>query len=90
MYSSQEITERIKLQAKKQGLSINQLLTKCELGKNTIAKMASGTDILTKNFAKLADALDCSVDYLLGRTDVIEVNTKSLTSEEQINENSDS
>ena len=27
-------------------------------------------------FAKIADALDCSVDYLLGRTDNPEINDK--------------
>jgi DNA-binding Xre family transcriptional regulator len=45
------------------------MLLNCELGKNTVAKMSNGTDILTQNFAKIADYLDCSVDYLLGRTD---------------------
>ena len=43
-----------------------------------------------QNLVKIADYFNCSVDYLLGRTDVIEINTKSLTSEEQINKNSDS
>ena len=69
MYNSQDITNRIKLIAKQQDISISQLLSNCELGKNTIGKMANGTDILTLNFAKIADYLDCSVDYLLGRTD---------------------
>ena len=75
MYNSQEITERIKSRAKERGISINELLNGCKLGKNTIAKMSNGSDILTQNFAKIADYLDCSVDYLLGRTDVVEVNT---------------
>lgn len=74
MYNSQEITERIKSRAKERGISINELLNGCKLGKNTIAKMSNGSDILTQNFAKIADYLDCSVDYLLGRTDVVEVN----------------
>ena len=38
-------------------------------GKNTVSKIRQGKDILTLNFAKIADALGCSVDYLLGRTD---------------------
>mgnify|MGYP003571248543 FL=1 len=50
------------------------MLSDCKLGINTISKMSSGTDILTQNFAKIADYLDCSVDYLLGRTDNPEVN----------------
>lgn len=36
--------------------------------------MSRGGDILTHNFAKIADYLDCSVDYLLGRTDNPEIN----------------
>lgn len=74
MYDSQEITKRIKYIAKERKISVNQMLIDCELGKNTVAKMSNGTDILTKNFAKIADYLDCSVDYLLGRTDIPEVN----------------
>lgn len=30
---------------------------------------------------KIADYLDCSVDYLLGRTDVVEINKKESKSE---------
>ena len=74
MYNSQDITDRIKSLAKEKRISISQMLAECELGKNTVTKMSNGTDILTKNFAKIADYLDCSVDYLLGRTDVPEVN----------------
>ena len=69
MYNSQIIAERIKEYSKIKNISVNQLLLNCELGKNTVAKMSKGTDILTLNFAKIADYLDCSVDYLLGRTD---------------------
>ena len=73
MYISQDIAQRIRERAKQQNVSIGEMLSSCELGINTISKMAKGTDILTKNFAKIADYLDCSVDYLLGRTDVVEV-----------------
>ncbi len=74
MYNSQDIAKRIKSRAKDQGKSLGEMLSSCELGINTISKMAKGTDILTQNFAKIADYLDCSVDYLLGRTDNPEVN----------------
>lgn len=67
MYNSQEIANRIKLTAKLKGYSVSSVLSECGLGKNTIAKIGQGTDILTLNFAKIADQLDCSVDYLLGR-----------------------
>ena len=73
-YISNDIANRIKERAKQQGISISILLSDCELGKNTIVKMSNGTDILTQNFAKIADRLDCSVDYLLGRTNNPEIN----------------
>lgn len=69
MYISQDIAKRIKARAKQQNVSIGEMLSACELGINTVSKIAKGTDILTRNFAKIADYLDCSVDYLLGRTD---------------------
>lgn len=74
MYDSQEIANRIKTRTKQQGKSISEMLSACGLGKNTVAKISNNTDILTLNFAKIADYLDCSVDYLLGRTDKPEVN----------------
>lgn len=56
--------------AKAQGKSIGEILASCGLGKNTVAKINNGTDMLTLNFAKIADQLDCSVDYLLGRAEL--------------------
>lgn len=74
MYDSQKIANRIKSRAKEQGIPLGELLSTCELGVNTISKMSKGTDILTHNFVKLAEALDCSIDYLVGRTDNPNVN----------------
>ena len=74
MYDSYQIALRIKSRAKQKGIKIGVMLAECELGINTISKMGRGTDILTHNFAKIADYLDCSVDYLLGRTDNPEIN----------------
>ncbi len=74
MYNSQEIANRIKSRTKQQGKSLGEVLSACGLGINTVSKISKGTDILTLNFAKIADCLDCSVDYLLGRTDNPEVN----------------
>lgn len=73
MYNSQKIANRIRSTAKQQGKSLGEVLYNCELGKNTVSKIEKGNDILTLNFAKIADYLDCSVDYLLGRTDSPEI-----------------
>lgn len=69
MYNSQEIAERIKSTAKSKGLPLKTVLSDCGLGVNAVSQMAKGKDMLTKNMANIADHLDCSVDYLLGRTE---------------------
>lgn len=74
MYNSQIIAQRIKSTAKSKGVNLKTMLSDCELGINAISQMAKGNDMLSKNLAKIADYLDCSVDYLLGRTDNPEVN----------------
>lgn len=74
MYDSYEIAKRIMNRAKQQGNSIGGMLSECGLGINTFSELSKGKQISYANFAKIADYLDCSVDYLLGRTDVPEVN----------------
>ena len=74
VYNPQEIAARIKSTAAMKDVSLKSLLTDCGLGINTVSKIAAGTDILTLNFVKIADYLNVSVDYLLGRTDIPEIN----------------
>ena len=74
MYDSHNIATTIKTIAKEKNIVIKQMLSDCELGINTISQMSKGNDMLSKNLARIADYLDCSVDYLLGRTDNPEVN----------------
>lgn len=46
------------------------MLEDCELSKNTLSSMQSrGSWLQANSLAKIADYLDCSVDYLLGRAD---------------------
>ena len=68
MYVSVDISKRIKLKAKEQGISVKKLLEDVGLGFNTMANMKTSMP-KADNLAKIADYLDCSVDYLLGRTD---------------------
>lgn len=70
MYFTHILVERIKFQAKKAGLSISKMLEDCELSKNTLVSMNTrGSWIQANSLAKIADRLDCSVDYLLCRTE---------------------
>ena len=75
MYNSSKVAERIKNTAKKRNVSMKQLLSDVGLGFNTMSNMQT-TMPKADNLAKIADYLDCSVDYLLGRTDVPEVNKR--------------
>lgn len=70
MYNSQEVANKIKQTAKSKNITIGKMLLDCELSKNTLSSMQSGGYLpRTETLAKIADYLDCSVDYLLGRTD---------------------
>ena len=65
----------IKSICKSKGITISSLLSECSIRKSLIYDMEKrdwtpSAEILEK----VADYLDCSVDYLLGRTDNPEVN----------------
>lgn len=69
MYNAQNLGERIKSQAREKNILIRDLLTSCDLSINTISQMTDKKGLSSFSLAKIADYLDCSVDYLLGRTD---------------------
>lgn len=71
MYDSNDIASRIKAVAKERGVSVRQMLADIGLGFNTMSNMKNGSTPKSENLAKIADYLDCSVDYLLGRTNDI-------------------
>ena len=72
MYNSQDVAERIKELAQKRNVSVKQVLSDIGLGFNTMSNMKTSMP-KSDNLAKIADYLNCSVDYLLGRTDNPEV-----------------
>ncbi len=65
----------IKSLCKDQGITVSALLEQCGIRKSLIYDMErrDGTPS-TEIMEKIADRLDCSVDYLLGRTDNPAVN----------------
>lgn len=74
MYNSQETACRIKRRAKEQGIAVLDLQAKCDLGRNALSQAAKSQDgMKARNLFAIAEVLDCSVDYLLGRTDSPEV-----------------
>ncbi len=68
MYKTNEAVSRIKEEAKKKGIKISDMLISCDLNINTLSSMNNrGSWIQANSLAKIADYLDVSVDYLLGR-----------------------
>lgn len=76
MYTSQELVNRIKEVSKSKNILIKTLLTECQLNVNTLNQLSEKKGLSSFSLARIADYLDCSVDYLLGRTDVPEVNKR--------------
>ena len=74
MYNAQETKNRIKDLCKLKKLNMETLLAECELGINAIRQINDKKGMASYSLARIADYLDCSVDYLLGRTDNPEVN----------------
>ena len=74
MYESTLLADRIKFYSKCKQITLKTLFEECGLGRNTMAHLTAGKSIAHDSLAKIADRLDCSVDYLLGRTEKPEVN----------------
>ena len=54
------------------------LQAKCDLGRNALSQAAKSQDgMKARNLFAIAEILDCSVDYLLGRTDNPNISTES-------------
>ena len=69
-YSSTLVANRIKLLLKKKKISASKMLLDCDMNKNALYTMQSAGYLpRLEAVARIADYLDCSVDYLLGRTD---------------------
>lgn len=69
MYDSQETSTRIKKEAKEKGIPLLELQELCGLNKNAVAQAGKSQDgMKAKNLYAIAELLECSVDYLLGRT----------------------
>lgn len=69
MYNSQEVSSVIKRIAKEKKISIGKLCSDCGISKNTLSTMQSGGYLpRIETICKIADYLNVSIDYLLGRT----------------------
>lgn len=78
MYISNNVAERIKELSKEKGISLKKVLETAGLSFNTMAHMKTSMP-KADNLAKIADCLNVSVDYLLGRTDDPVLHKKAVT-----------
>ena len=85
MYSAQLTIERIQALIKEKGLTQKEVLKQCDINENTLKRMTDNKGMSSFYIAKIADRLDCSVDYLLGRTD-----NPNVTGDTYINSNNNS
>ena len=74
LYNPPYVANRIKVFSKSKKIPLKKILEDCNLGSNTFSHMLHGKAIAFDSLAYIADYLDCSVDYFLGRTDNPEVN----------------
>lgn len=74
LYNSLNLADRIKDVAKIKNIALKDMLSALELGSNTMSNMRHGRMLAADSLARIADYLNVSVDYLLGRTDVQDVN----------------
>lgn len=66
----QQFSIKIKKICKSKGMTIKELLEKCGISRNFVYAIEKNNQIPSVDkVEKIADQLDCSVDYLLGRTD---------------------
>ena len=70
IYNSKAVADKIKELLKSQKIPASKMLADCSMNKTALYTMqSSGYLPRLEAVAQIADYLDCSVDYLLGRTD---------------------
>lgn len=74
MYFSNEIAIRIKKISKEKNIKLSNMFEEIGLGKNTMANLKTSMP-KADTLAKIADYLDCSIDFLMGRSDTPIINS---------------
>ena len=71
MYNNVEIADRIKLMANLRGINIKSLLLQAACSATLLSDLKRNHNISSITLARIADILNCSVDYLLGHSNDI-------------------
>lgn len=80
MSNAQILAENIKNIAKAKNITLKSMLSDCDLNVNTLNQISDKKGISCFGLERIADYLDVSVDYLLGRTDT--PNTYSISNQD--------
>lgn len=67
LYDSIALAENIKIQAKARKIQLKDMFDELELGRNTLSNLRLGKKISADSLARIADYLDCSMDFLMGQ-----------------------
>lgn len=79
MYTAEKTITNIKRAIEERGYSQKKVYSACNINENTVSRMNDSKGISSFYLAKIADYLNCSVDYLLGRTPCPDVNISGNT-----------
>lgn len=89
MYTSKILNERINIMLNCKGKTKKAVLLAVAVNENCLNQMSDKKGLSSFTLAKIADELDCSVDYLLGRTDspqgISQVNTGNVGDNSNVN-----
>ena len=77
MYLPQDLGSTIKEIMQSKNIKAKDMLEACELSINTLSNLNHNKAIGFDSLAKIADYLDVSVDYLLGRTEHMNCSTNN-------------
>ena len=83
LYDSIFLAENIKIQAKARNVQLKDMFTELGMSKGTLSSLRTGRMIAADSLARIADYLDCSMDFLMGRTVDPAVKRMDLTDEER-------
>jgi len=78
MYDSFKVAEAIKATARERGVLLRCMLGDLNMGINTLSQMSKGQIIGYDNLARIADYLNVSIDYLLGRSKAVQMGDTQL------------
>ena len=82
LYDSITLAENIKLQAKARNVQLKDMFAELEMSKGTLSNLRTGRMMAADSLA-LSDYLDCSMDFLMGRTVDPAVKRMNLTDDER-------